>query len=110
MENCTELFLQDVATISGGNNPNWQYMTLYSNVEPCPMCAQAIIWRGVRRTVFGARASVLASRKCWDQSYLTFREVVRESWHFAPFNYVRGPLADMEETIVSSFPSFCKKN
>eukprot|EP00026_Physarum_polycephalum_P015454 Phypoly_transcript_16145.p1 GENE.Phypoly_transcript_16145~~Phypoly_transcript_16145.p1 ORF type:complete len:238 (+),score=33.66 Phypoly_transcript_16145:57-770(+) len=107
LENCTNLYLPDVDTISKGNNPEWKYMTLYSNVEPCPMCAQAIIWRGVRRTVFGARASVLARTKCWAQSQLTFREVVAGSSNFAPFQYVRGPLVDLEMAIVSAFPSAC---
>ena len=57
--------------------------------------------------MFGARASVLATERCWNQSKMTFQEVVDKSAHFAPFKYIRGPLEDIEETIVFSFPSLC---
>jgi len=33
---------------------NLEGYTLYSNVEPCPMCAAACIWAGISRIVFGA--------------------------------------------------------
>ena len=39
--------------------------TLYVSLEPCPMCAGALIWARVRRVVFGAydpKAGALGSR------------------------------------------------
>ena len=30
--------------------------TLYASTEPCPMCAGAIYWSGIKRVVFGVRA------------------------------------------------------
>lgn len=56
-------------------DPNWRYMTLYGNIETCPMCAQAALWRGVRRMVFGARASELKRQRCWNQPTLSVYEV-----------------------------------
>lgn len=94
----------------GANNEEWQYMIMYGNVEACPMCAQAAIWRGLRRMVFGARAIILADKRCWTQSFLTAAEVVEKSSHWAPFEYVRGPLYDLEDSIVADFRSFCTKN
>ena len=34
--------------------------TLYSSTEPCPMCAGAVFWSGIRRLVFGCSARALA--------------------------------------------------
>lgn len=35
--------------------------TLYTTVEPCPMCAAACIWSGVTRVVFGASIEEVAA-------------------------------------------------
>ena len=48
MENCTELYVPDIEGDRHGNSLDWEHVTLYSNIEPCPMCSQAIIWRGMR--------------------------------------------------------------
>ncbi len=33
---------------------NLEGYTLYSNAEPCPMCATACVWAGIKRIVYGA--------------------------------------------------------
>lgn len=108
MENCTDKVLPD--TVANGKriaNPGWADMILYGNVETCPMCAQAMIYRGISRVVFGARASELASKRCWGQSTLTVQEIVDHSALFYKSLYLRGPLPDYEETIINEFPNFC---
>ena len=55
MENCTELYVPDMEGDRHGNSLDWEHVTLYSNIEPCPMCSQAIIWRGMREGGRGER-------------------------------------------------------
>lgn len=89
-------------------DPNWKYMILYGNIETCPMCAQAAIWRGIRKMVFGARASLLQKQRCWTQPTLTAYEVVDHSASFAPFDFVRGPVdLDLEQEILLDFKNQC---
>lgn len=85
----------------------WANLTLYGNVEACPMCAQAAIWRGLRSMVFGARAKALQTQRCWTQPTLTAFEVVDHSASFATFMEVRGPYPEVENTIVQGFRNQC---
>ncbi len=39
--------------------------TLYSSVEPCPMCAFAIQELGIRRVVFGLRSPIMGGYSRW---------------------------------------------
>jgi tRNA(Arg) A34 adenosine deaminase TadA len=111
MENCTNQFLPDII-VNGSKqaNPGWEDMILYGNIETCPMCAQSMLYRGLRRAVFGARASELMSKRCWDQSALTVQEVVDHASRYYTFKYLRGPLPEYEDFILQGFPSKCKKN
>lgn len=108
MENCSRSALPDII-VDGRKvtNPGWADMIMYGNIETCPMCAQAAIWRNIKRVVFGARASKLASKRCWTQSSLTVQEVADHSKSFFQFEYLRGPIIDYEDTILNGFPSFC---
>jgi tRNA(Arg) A34 adenosine deaminase TadA len=97
-------------TTSGSRrvDPNWKYLVLYGNIETCPMCAQAAIWRGIRKMVFGARASLLQKQRCWTQPTLTAYEVVDHSASFAPFDFIRGPVdLDLEQEILLDFRNQC---
>jgi len=98
----------NATTLSRKVDPNWKYMILYGNIETCPMCAQAAVWRGIRKMVFGARASVLQAERCWTQPSLTSYEVIDHSASFAPFDFIRGPVdLDLEMEIVMDFKQQC---
>lgn len=50
--------LDAVTTACGeGNAGQLVGATVYASGEPCPMCAAAMVWAGVRRVVFGAAAA-----------------------------------------------------
>jgi len=97
----------DPSTLTRRVDPNWRFMTLYGNIEACPMCAQGAIWRGIKRFVFGARASELKRQRCWNQPTLTMYEVADHN-QWANIQVVRGPIYELEDKIVQDFPNFCQ--
>ncbi|KAK2612703.1 hypothetical protein QQS21_001320 [Conoideocrella luteorostrata] len=52
----------------------WADLTLYTNAEPCPMCASAIRWAGFKEVVFGTSIKHLTERG-WTQMSLTSEEL-----------------------------------
>lgn len=106
IQNCTQYALPD-SIVDGKKvvHPDWIHMTLYGNIETCPMCAMHVIYRGIPRMVFGARASLLMAEKCWSQSTLTVQEVV-DHYPYFPVD-VRGPISGYEDVIIAQFPSRC---
>ncbi|QCK15563.1 nucleoside deaminase [Mangrovivirga cuniculi] len=52
-------------------------LTLYSTVEPCPMCMGAIIWAGIGTLIYGA--SINDAAKHGDQIMLSCNELVQRS-------------------------------
>jgi len=108
LENCTELHLPDIV-VNGKKvtNPGWNDMIMYDTVEPCPMCAQTILYRAIPRLVFGARASKLAEKRCWTQSTLTMQEVADHAITQFNMTYLRGPLPDLEQEILDGFQTRC---
>jgi len=54
-------------------------LTLYSTVEPCPMCMSAVVWAGIGRVVFGA--TITDAAKYGNQISITCKEVVEKSWY-----------------------------
>jgi len=59
---------------------DWSPLVLYTTAEPCPMCASAILWAGLRAIVFGSSIPYLQSLGWW-QIDLRAEEVLRQ----APF-------------------------
>ena len=53
-------------------------LTLYSTVEPCPMCMSAIVWAGIGKVVFGA--SIEDASEVGHQINITSQEIADQSW------------------------------
>ncbi len=54
-------------------------LTLYSTVEPCPMCMSAIIWAEIGRVVYGADIGFAQTQG--NQITITCREIAKEAWY-----------------------------
>lgn len=54
-------------------------LTLYSTVEPCPMCMGAILWAGIGAVVFGA--SIQDAAKSMKQIMLSSDEISKTAWY-----------------------------
>ena len=63
--------------------------TLYSTMEPCPMCAWAMHSAGVKSLVLGARFADLQRTDLGDYTIETFGTMIR-----APFNLTQGVLRE----------------
>jgi tRNA(Arg) A34 adenosine deaminase TadA len=112
MTNATLLNFPGTYNATNGNRgvaPDWKYMILYGNIEACPMCAQAAMWRGIKKMVFGARASVLQSERCWTQPGLTAKEVWDQN-AYTTYDFIRGPFDELELDIVNDFKQQCKSS
>jgi tRNA(Arg) A34 adenosine deaminase TadA len=42
---------------------SWKDFSLYTNGEPCPMCASAIRWAGFKEVIYGSSIRTIAERK-----------------------------------------------
>lgn len=75
--------------------------TLYTSTEPCPMCAGAIYWAGIRRVVYGCSEALLYTLTAHtpeaDALLLGCRDVFAHGKH--PVE-VRGPLLEDEAGVV----------
>ena len=54
-------------------------LTLYSTVEPCPMCMSAIVWAGIGKVVFGA--TIEDASEIGHQINITSQQVADQSWY-----------------------------
>lgn len=61
------------------NHTDARKLTLYSTVEPCPMCMSAIVWAGIGKVVFGA--SIEDASEFGHQINITSQEVANQSWY-----------------------------
>lgn len=57
----------------------WKGFSLYTTAEPCPMCAGAIAWAGLREMVYGTSIERLVEMG-WPQIELGSREVFDRAW------------------------------
>ncbi|KAE9993271.1 hypothetical protein EG327_005878 [Venturia inaequalis] len=53
--------------------------TIYTNGEPCPMCASAIVWTGFREMVYGSSIAKLVQMG-WPQIRVDSRTIFEGSW------------------------------
>ena len=54
-------------------------LSIYTNGEPCPMCAGAIVWTGFREMVFGSSIASLVGMG-WPQIRVDSRTIWKASW------------------------------
>lgn len=54
-------------------------LTLYSTVEPCPMCMSAAVWAGIGKVVYGA--SIADASLFGSQIKISCEEVAQKSWY-----------------------------
>jgi tRNA(Arg) A34 adenosine deaminase TadA len=75
--------------------------TLYASGEPCPMCAGAIYWSGIKRVVFGLSVGRLEQLLSGNIANLTLTLPCREIFIRGnrPIN-VQGPLLEDEAAAV----------
>ncbi|GAB7353406.1 hypothetical protein MBLNU459_g3879t1 [Dothideomycetes sp. NU459] len=57
----------------------YEQLSLYTNGEPCPMCAAAVAWAGFRECLFGTAIPALV-RWGWPQIELRTAEVLARAW------------------------------
>ncbi|KAF6822802.1 cytidine and deoxycytidylate deaminase zinc-binding region [Colletotrichum plurivorum] len=92
-------------------------LTLYTNGEPCPMCASAIRWAGFRECVFGTSIDTL-THLGWGQIQISAREVFRQSHGLSSATRLYGPVLANETDPFFSWqfdpgapcPAGCARN
>lgn len=77
--------------ISELGTPNLETCTLYSTVEPCPMCMGAAMLAGIRQVVYGASMEEIGEHL--PQIRVTSRELAARG--FRPVEVIGGILAEL---------------
>ena len=56
-----------------------QQLTLYSTVEPCPMCMSAIVWAGIGKVIYGA--SIEDAAEFGKQLHISSHNIAELAWY-----------------------------
>lgn len=110
IDRCTSLYFPNGP--NGANHPGWANVTLYSNIESCPMCMASILNRGITRVVYGASLEGYAAL-CYTTAMLTAKEYADQAttggFYPQPNTplQVRGPLEDLQGLMWEPFPTRC---
>ncbi|KAI1423972.1 cytidine deaminase-like protein [Xylaria sp. FL1777] len=92
-------------------------LTLYTNGEPCPMCASAIRWAGFRECVYGTSIETLI-RLGWTQIEVSSREIFARSRLFSTTTTLipdvltaeTDPLFSWQFDVNASCPDTCVRD
>jgi tRNA(Arg) A34 adenosine deaminase TadA len=72
--------------------------TLYTSLEPCPMCAGAIYWAGIPIVVYGAPGELLTRPEIASPFHIPVREIYAYASGFPP--QVIGPILEKEASQI----------
>ncbi|KAL9113713.1 MAG: hypothetical protein Q9227_002158 [Pyrenula ochraceoflavens] len=75
LRNCTDLL---AALYQDAGGIPWSDLTMYSTAEPCPMCAAATRWAGLKDVVYGVSIDYLVENG-WAQIGIPAEKVYAES-------------------------------
>jgi tRNA(Arg) A34 adenosine deaminase TadA len=83
--------------------------TLYTSLEPCPMCAGAIYWAGIPKVVYGAPGDLLTCPEIASPFHIPVREIYAHASGFVP--EVIGPILEKEAAQIhlDFWPAFLAK-
>lgn len=74
---------------------SWKDFSLYTNGEPCSMCATAIRWAGFKETVYGTSIPTL-TKLGWKQSDIRTKEVFDRTDVYGEKTMLMGPVLEDE--------------
>lgn len=67
----------------------WKHFSLYTTAEPCPMCASAVAWAGIKEVIFGSSVEGLIELG-WSQIEIGSVEVLERAWRLGRSTRVLG--------------------
>jgi tRNA(adenine34) deaminase len=77
--------------------------SVYATAEPCPMCASAIVWSGIRRVVYGTSARTLA-RMGLLGIHIGLHEVIDRSHRAGAIEVIGGVLENECDNLYPASP------
>src|SRR5947207_2772045 len=80
----------------------FKHLSLYTNGEPCPMCASAIRWAGLKECIYGTTIDTLGARG-WNQIQVYSHEIFQRSTHLPGRPRLIGPVLANETDAYFSW-------